>query len=131
MNKTLQEKFRERLKKERESLISEISRLEKDCLYKSQREASGDLSGYSFHMADMGTDNFTRDFNLELATVEQKILYEVEKALERLDEGEFGICQRCGEKIAHKRLDAIPYARMCIDCEEEKKAPHKEHEHGA
>jgi RNA polymerase-binding protein DksA len=121
MNKIEQKKFRQRLEKERESLISEISRLEKDCLYKSQREASGDLSGYSFHMADVGTDNFTRDFNLELATVEQKILYEVEKALERLDKEEFGICQQCKKKINHERLDAIPYARMCINCEEEKK----------
>lgn len=128
MNKIAKKKFRQRLEKERESLVSEISRLEKDCLYKSQREASGDLSGYSFHMADMGTDNFTRDLNLELATVEQKILYEVEKAMERLEEGSFGVCQQCKKKINQQRLDAIPYARMCMSCEEEKKAtPKNEH----
>lgn len=131
MNKIVKKKFRERLEKERVSLISEIGRLEKDCLYKSQRESSGDLSGYSFHMADMGTDNFTRDLNLELATVEQKILYEVEGALERLEEGSFGVCQQCKKKINSQRLDAIPYARMCISCEEEKKTPDKNDENGA
>ena len=126
MNKIAEKKLKQRLEKERESLVSEISRLEKDCLYKTQREASGDLSGYSFHMADVGTDNFTRDLNLELATVEQRILYEVEKALERLEEGSFGVCQQCKEKINRQRLDAIPYARMCMNCEEEKKVSHKD-----
>lgn len=122
MDKATKKKFRRRLEKERENLISEINQLEKDSLYKSQRESSGDLSGYSFHMADVGTDNFTRELNLKLATAEQKILYEVEKALERLERGSFGICQQCKKKINHQRLEAIPYARMCIECEEEEKA---------
>ncbi len=87
---------------------------------KSQREASGDLSGYSFHMADMGTDNFNREFALDMVDSEQKLLYEVNEALRRLEEKKFGCCGQCGKPIGQKRLQVIPYARLCIKCEEKK-----------
>lgn len=119
MDKKPKEKFKKFLEKERESLQAEIEHLENDSLNKSQREASGDLSGYSFHMADMGTDNFDREFTLDLVTTEQKLLYEVDEALRRIKEGKFGLCQQCKKSIKHKRLEAVPYARLCIKCKEE------------
>ncbi len=119
MRKKDKEKFRRLLEKARESLLSEIEHLEGDSLNKSQRDASGDLSGYSFHMADMGTDNFDREFTLDLATSEQKLLYEVDEALRRFKKGPFGLCEQCGKAVNRKRLEAVPYARLCIKCKEE------------
>ncbi|MCK4261891.1 TraR/DksA C4-type zinc finger protein [bacterium] len=119
MNKKDKEKLKHLLEKERETLLSDIEHLENDSLNKSQRDASGDLSGYSFHMADMGTDNFEREFTLDLVSTEQKLLYEVDEALRRLKKGPFGLCQQCEKAISHKRLGAVPYARLCIKCKEE------------
>ncbi len=120
MNKKDREKLKRLLEKEREGLLSEIEHLENDSLNKSQRDASGDLSGYSFHMADMGTDNFDREFTLGLVSTEQKLLYEVDESLRRLKKGKFGLCEQCGKDIRHKRLEAVPYARLCIKCKEER-----------
>ncbi len=118
MTKKEQERFRRLLEKEKEELLSQIEHLENNSLNKSQREASGDLSGYSFHIADMGTDNFEREFTLGLVSSEQKLLYEVNEALCRLKEGNFGPCEGCGKAISRKRLQAVPYARLCLKCRE-------------
>ena len=115
--------FRKLLEVSRKKIVGDLTHLEKDTLNLSQRDASGDLSGYSLHMADMATDNFDREFNLGLASSEQQILNQVDEALRRMDEGRFGICEICAKPISQKRLVAVPYARFCIKCqsEEEKK----------
>ena len=120
MKKKEREEFKQLLEKERENLLSKIKHLENNSLNKSQREASGDLSAYSFHMADMGTDNFDREFALNLVGSEQKLLYEVNEALRRLEKGKFGGCEQCGKSIGRKRLQVIPYVRLCIKCEEKR-----------
>lgn len=120
MKKKEREEFKKLLEKERENLLAKIEHLENNSLNKSQREASGDLSAYSSHIADMGTDSFDREFALNLVDSEQKLLYEVNEALLRLEEGEFGGCEQCKKPISRKRLQVIPYARLCIKCEEEK-----------
>jgi len=121
--KTDFEHFKKLLQAARRKIAGDLSHLEKDSLNLSQRDASGDLSGYSFHIADMATDNFDREFNLELASGEQELLNKIEDALRKIDEGHFGICEICSKPIAQKRLIVVPYARFCIKCqaEEEKK----------
>lgn len=115
--------FRKLLEAFRKKIAGDLAHLEKDTLNLSQRDASGDLSGYSLHMADMATDNFDREFNLGLASSEQQILNQIDEALRRIDEGRFGTCEICSKPISQKRLMAVPYARFCIKCqsEEEKK----------
>jgi RNA polymerase-binding protein DksA len=115
--------YRKILEIAREKIAGDLKHLEKDALNKSQRDASGDLSGYSFHIADMATDNFDREFNLGLASTEQKTLNEIDDALRRIDEGVYGVCEICEKPIIQKRLLAVPHARFCIKCqsEEEKK----------
>lgn len=108
--------FREKLLALRDRVIDEIGFLTGDNLNRSQRDASGDLSSYSYHMADQGTDNFDREFALNLASSEQDTLYEIDEALARLDAGTFGICEMCGCAIEKVRLLAMPYARMCVKC---------------
>ena len=96
-----------------------INHIERDNLNKSQRDAAGDLSGYSFHMADMATDNFDREFSLDIASTEQVMLNRIDEALRKIEEGSYGICESCEKPISFKRLKAVPSAKLCIKCKED------------
>ncbi len=126
MTKKEFEPFRELLLEKRKAVLESIQQIEKDTLKKSQREASGDLSGYAYHMADMATDNFDTEFSLNLASVEQQTLYGIDEALKRIEEGTYGDCLGCGKKISSPRLKALPYASLCIGCQEEEEKKGKE-----
>jgi len=110
------EKFKKMLLKKREIILNEIDKITKEN-FKSQKEASGDLSSYTLHMADMASDTFDREFSLNIASTEQDILYEIDEALKRIKEGKFGLCISCHKKISSKRLNALPYAKYCIKCQ--------------
>ena len=125
MNKKDMKKYRVMLLEKKERLGGEIHRMEGDTLKKSQRDLSGDLSGYSLHMADMATDNFDREFALSLFSNEQEIMYEIDEALERIDSGVFGNCEMCEKPISEKRLQALPYARNCNACQEKEEKKRK------
>lgn len=77
-------------------------------------------------LGDQATTAYNREFLFELGNGDRRLLKEVLIALQKLDEGGFGACERCGEPIAEKRLEALPFARYCIDCqrvvEQEEKA---------
>jgi DnaK suppressor protein len=122
MNKLELAKYKKLLIKIRESINGDINHIAKDNL-KSQKESSGDLSGYSFHMADMASDSYDRELSLNIASEEQEVIYEIDDALKRMEEGKFGLCISCDKKIPQKRLNAVPYAKYCIQCKskEEKK----------
>jgi RNA polymerase-binding transcription factor len=109
--------FEDRLLEERKKLSGQLGYLEKT-MTQTQRDAGGDLSAYSFHMADMGTDAMEREKAFLFASAEGRMLYNVDLALRRLYRGEFGICQSCGKDIAKARLDAIPHANFCVECQE-------------
>jgi len=104
------------LLKEREKVGGELLHITENTLNKSAREASGDLSGYSYHMADKASDDYERDFSLGRATEEQKALYVIDEALKRVEDGTYGSCSQCGKQIPRTRLKAIPQADLCIDC---------------
>ncbi len=112
------ERFKKILLKKKEEILAEIKHFEKDSLSKSQRDASGDLSAYTLHMADIATDSYDREFSLGIATnVQQRMLYAVDEALKRIEDKIYGICVACEKPIAKNRLAAIPYANLCIDCQ--------------
>ncbi len=117
MAKPLLKKYKELLIKEREKVGGGLSHIADTALKKSQRDASGDLSGYSYHMADMASDDYEREFSLGRATDEQKILYLIDEAIKRLSDGTYGSCLQCGKPIPQKRLAALPYSELCIDCQ--------------
>ena len=109
--------FEERLLEERKKLSGQLGYLEKT-MAQTQRDAGGDLSAYSFHMADMGTDAMEREKAFLFASAEGRLLYSVDEALRRLYRGEYGNCQVCGKEIGKPRLDAIPHASLCVTCQE-------------
>jgi len=108
-------KYKKLLMRVREGVAGDISHIAKENL-KSQKESSGDLSGYSLHMADMASDSYDRELSLNIAGEVQEIVYEIDDALKRMEEGSFGKCITCGKKIPQKRLNAVPYAKYCIQC---------------
>ncbi len=110
--------YQKRLIEEQTRINGDVSSMEREILKNSQRDLSGDLSGYSLHPADAGSDNYDREFTLDLMNKEQDILYEIHDALERIKSGEFGKCEICGSAIGKTRLKAKVYARYCITCKE-------------
>ena len=115
--KTELKKYKVLLLKEREQIGGDLSHISANTLKRSQRDSSGDLSGYSYHMADMASDDAERDFSLGRATDEQKMLYSIDEALKRVEDGTYGACLTCGKPIPKKRLKALPYTEMCIECQ--------------
>jgi RNA polymerase-binding protein DksA len=111
------EKYKKILLKKREELTGEINHIARDALTKSQREASGDLSGYTFHMADLASDSYDREFSLNLASDNQKVLYEIDEALKRIEDKSYGSCLKCGKTITKKRLNAVAFAKYCLACQ--------------
>jgi DnaK suppressor protein len=74
--------------------------------------------GLGNHMADDATEAFDQAAGLALHLNEQALLSQVESALERMEKGTYGLCERCGEDIDYARLEAIPYATLCIRCQQ-------------
>jgi len=112
--------FRKIIQKRKDEINDDIRHISEDTLKKSQKDASGDISGYTYHMADVATDNYDREFSLGLASNDRKFLYELDDALKRIEEGNYGICHDCGCPIAKTRLKAVPQARLCIKCQAKK-----------
>ncbi len=112
--------FKKLLLKKKEEINAEIKHISDDTLNKSQKDASGDISGYTYHMADVATDNYDREFSLALASKDRKSLYELEDAMKRIEDGTFGVCLDCKALIAKTRLKVVPQARLCIKCQEKR-----------
>jgi len=87
MGKKELKSFKDLLIKKKINLLREMNHLTSGTLKKSQRETSGDLSGYSYHMADMASDVYERDFLLQLAEGEREFLFKIDDALKRIEEG--------------------------------------------
>ena len=107
MNKKDLEYFREILLKKREEIVKNMEYL-KSVLNSTSQEASGDHSAYSFHMADQGTDAMEREKAFLFISRDEKYLKQIEAALERVNNGTYGICRVTGKEIGKERLEAVP-----------------------
>src|SRR5437763_15323570 len=93
----------------RERLLSQMNGLAK--------ESAEEMSSYSLHMADSGTDNVDRDFALSLLSADQDAIYEIEEALKRIEKDTYGICELTGKPIPKARLQAIPWTRFTVEAQ--------------
>ena len=108
------EHFKQLLLEKRREILKNVNEIEDEALNKSRLDATGDLSSMPIHMADLGTDNFEQEFVLGLMDSERKLLHEIDDALQRIDEGTYGICEGTGKSIRKARLEAQPWARYCV-----------------
>lgn len=111
--------FEKRLLEERARVVKQITMYDQH-FAETLQSANGDLSAYSFHMADQGTDAMEREKTFLFASKEGRLLYHIDEALRRIYKtpAKFGRCEECGEEIGYERLDALPHARLCIRCKE-------------
>ena len=107
----------EKYKKLLEKMRSQLSRSIKGS--SEQVKSGDDVAAYSQHQADQGTDDFDRAINLELMSHDFDVVRQIERALEKIDEDTYGICDVTGKEIPKKRLDAMPYANMTVEAQEQ------------
>jgi len=108
--------LRAELESERDRLVGEIEEYELE-----GHETLSDVSGennYRDHMADQGSATFARELDMTLEEQARESLAEIERALQRMVDGTYGTCARCGESIPAERLEAMPEAELCVACKE-------------
>ena len=113
------EKYHKQLLVLAERMRGETAHLEEDTRVATGGDAGGNLSGAPMHLADLGTEMYLQEVNSALLENEGQLRDEVYAALGRIEEGTFGQCENCGQKIKESRLNVIPYARYCTPCAEE------------
>lgn len=105
--------FRKELESERERLLAALAGVNHEG---SLTEETGDLSiGRDDHIADSATETYMRELDGGLEENAEHLIVEVDAALKRIDDGAFGTCVVCGKPIGEERLEAVPYATLCID----------------
>ncbi len=119
MKKADMQVYKKRLLAMRARLRGQVNQMADAALGINGSEANGELSKMPIHMADLGTENFEQEFTLGLLENEEETLRKVEASLERIEDGTYGDCEECGAKIPQARLEAIPYATLCVKCASE------------
>jgi RNA polymerase-binding protein DksA len=105
------QKFKALLLAKRKEILGDVSTIENETLHKSR----SDLSNMPIHMADVGSDNFEQEFSLGLLDGERKVIKEIDDALKRMEDGTYGICEGTGKPIERERMEAIPWAKYCVE----------------
>ena len=109
------EHFRTLLLEERRRVASALHHLHEQNSGSLEDETEEET--YDNHLADSATATLNREIDYSLEENSEHVLGAVRQALERIENGTFGTCVRCGKQIAEERLEAIPYATRCIDCQ--------------
>lgn len=110
MDRKKLKEFEKKLKAKKEQILATII----------SSKSSGDegISEIVQDIADKASTSYSRELLYGLSDSERKIFLLIEEALQRIKEGKYGICVYCGKKIQQKRLEAVPWARHCIECQE-------------
>lgn len=119
---TTKEALRQRLLEERQRLLEEIDAM--GYLHSDGLSTTTEYEHYSNHMADIATETFEHEKDLALEMNLRRQLRATGEALRRMDEGSYGICANCGEEIPLERLEALPYATLCIRCKKKQERIH-------
>ena len=110
MEKKKQEAFKKRLLAKQEELLRVVAKSEQDGR-EADEEATQDI-------ADKAANSYTKEFLFHQSDENRRLLQLVNEALERMKNGSFGLCVACHEEVQSKRLEAVPWARHCIECQE-------------
>ncbi|MFH1761947.1 MAG: TraR/DksA C4-type zinc finger protein [bacterium] len=116
MNKKDLKHFEKILSERRAKLLKELNYFEEQNIYKGMKESSGELSSYSYHLADQATDSGEVEKAFHFASREGDFLKHLDEALDRVKKGTYGTCRECNKPISKDRLEAVPHATLCINC---------------
>jgi RNA polymerase-binding protein DksA len=109
------DRFREALLEERARVEAAIQNLH-DENPGTLAEDAGEETAYDNHLADTATETYDRELDYSLEENSEHVLAEIDAALNRIEAGTYGTCTNCGKQIAEERLEALPWATLCIDC---------------
>lgn len=112
------ERFRRLLLEERERVAGAIENLHRDSAG-SMEDQTGEETQFDNHLGDTATVTYDREMDYTLEENSEHVLEAIDRALERIEAGTYGTCVRKGEQIAVERLEALPWAELCIDCKRE------------
>jgi DnaK suppressor protein len=101
----------------RDHFLDQMQSVAQDSL--RSRAENNEASAVGQHQADAGSDAYEKDFALSLLSQEQDALYEIEEALKRIESGAYGVCEMSNKPIPHARLEAIPFARFTVECQQQ------------
>ena len=104
------EKLRKRLLEKRDELISDLA--------KNREVTDESVDEQAQDMVDRATSAYTREFAFSLSEADRKILLLIDQALLRMESGTYGTCVHCQQPVQEKRLEAVPWARHCLECQE-------------
>ena len=120
MEKNKLQYFKNRLVEEKKNVTEAMEGMLENGLADSQSVETQELSMIDNHPGDMGTEMFDKGRRFALIRNEKDIIDKIDDAIERIENGSYGNCELCGRKIPEERLEFIPYANTCIDCESSK-----------
>ena len=106
--------FKKKLEEERKKVLEEMAELQSRNLMQSISDQSGEVSRYSYHLGDTASLSYGREFSMGLAERQQKYIKQIEQALQRIEEGTYGICKVTGELIPIERLEEVPVAKYSV-----------------
>ena len=113
------DRFREALLEERRRVEAAIENIHADHPG-SISDETGEDAVYDNHLADTATETYDRELDYTLEENSEHVLAEIDGALKRIEEGTYGVCSNCGKPIPEARLEALPWATLCIDCQRER-----------
>ena len=113
MDQKERDHLEQRLLHERQRAVKALRQME------TEEKGDGDLTTYPFHLADEGTDTIEQEQEFLLRSVEGRLIIDIDEALRILYKNpeDYGKCMSCGTEIKLERLDLVPWAKMCLDCQ--------------
>ncbi|MDR0305992.1 MAG: hypothetical protein LBI42_04035 [Chitinispirillales bacterium] len=118
MNKKLTKKqlqyFKDKLLAEKQKALEEMGELQQNNLKQSISDSAGENSRYSYHLGDVASLSYGREFSMGLAERQQKYLEQIDDALRRVEDGTYGICKVTGDAIDVERLEEVPVAKYSV-----------------
>ena len=120
MDKGKKDFFKNRLKEEKIKVTDLLEKMENPEKTGFTMKYSSELSSYDNHPADLGTDVYMMEQDKGLINKLEDTLYEIEMSNKNIADGNYGLCKSCGKEIDEKRLNLIPYLKLCIDCSKDK-----------
>ena len=106
--------FKEKLLSEKQKVLEGMDELQQSNLKQSISDSAGEISRYSYHLGDVASLSYGREFSMGLAERQQKYLEQIDEALQRIDEGSYGVCKVTGELIPVERLEEVPVAKYSV-----------------
>jgi len=112
------DKYQKMLMEERDRLNKEIEIIEKSISSDEAENGRSELADYDQHEADAGTDTFMKERDLSVLDSWREVRGKIDEALGKIQRGTYGECDRCGREISEARLNAVPHALFCVECQE-------------